>query len=138
MPRRDIYHECVKAALEKDGWIITDDPLRLDWNEAIYYPDIGAERVIAAIKGTQKIAVEIKTFISPVLQEEFYKALGQFDNYFFALQDLEPDRHLVLAIPVEAHEGFFQKAFVQTIIQKKRITLLVYNIEKQSIEKWIN
>jgi len=26
---KDIYHYTVRAALEKDGWTITDDPLRL-------------------------------------------------------------------------------------------------------------
>ena len=29
MPAKDIYHEAVKIALEKDGWLITDDPLVL-------------------------------------------------------------------------------------------------------------
>jgi hypothetical protein len=27
---RDIIHEAVKAALINDGWIITDDPFRLE------------------------------------------------------------------------------------------------------------
>ena len=30
MAAKDIYHEHVKNALEKDGWTITDDPLKLD------------------------------------------------------------------------------------------------------------
>ncbi len=29
MPARDIYHNHVRNALIKDGWVITDDPLRL-------------------------------------------------------------------------------------------------------------
>jgi hypothetical protein len=29
MPAKDIYHETVKNALIKDGWTITDDPLKL-------------------------------------------------------------------------------------------------------------
>ncbi len=29
MPAKDIYHDVVKQALIKDGWTITDDPLRL-------------------------------------------------------------------------------------------------------------
>ncbi|MCB0593863.1 MAG: hypothetical protein H6557_12555 [Lewinellaceae bacterium] len=27
MPARDLIHEAVKRALEKDGWNVTDDPL---------------------------------------------------------------------------------------------------------------
>ena len=29
MPRLDIYHNIVKRALQKDNWIITNDPLIL-------------------------------------------------------------------------------------------------------------
>ena len=29
MPRKDTYHEAVRIALQKDGWIITDDPLEV-------------------------------------------------------------------------------------------------------------
>lgn len=137
MPRKDLYHEVVRIALEKEGWTITADPMYLEWDDATYYPDLGAERIIAATKGLEKIAVEIKTFIGQVLQDEFYKALGQFDNYFFALAELEPDRELVLAIPNEAFEDFFQKKYVQKIIKMKKITLLVYNTSTQTIEKWI-
>jgi hypothetical protein len=137
MPRKDIYHDSVKIALEKDGWVITHDPLYLEWDDATYYPDLGAERVIAATRGLEKIAVEIKTFIGQVFQEEFYKALGQFDNYFFALSELEPDRNLVLAIPLDAYDNFFQKTYVKKIIEKKSITLLIYNPDNETIEKWI-
>ena len=27
MPRKDTFHETVKIALEKEQWLITDDPL---------------------------------------------------------------------------------------------------------------
>jgi XisH protein len=29
MPRKDKYHTAVRLALEKEGWLITDDPLTL-------------------------------------------------------------------------------------------------------------
>ena len=137
MPRRDIFHAIVRTALEKDGWIITHDPLFLEWEDAIYYPDLGAEKIIAATKDAQKIAVEIKTFLGQVSQQEFYEALGQFDNYAIALSEIEPDRKLVLAIPILAYETFFQRQFVKRVIAIKKITLLVYNVENQKIEKWI-
>jgi XisH protein len=63
MPARDRYHDHVKAALIKDGWIITHDPLRLHWGVKDMYVDLGAERLLAAEKGTRKIAVEVKSFI---------------------------------------------------------------------------
>jgi len=33
MPRKDAFHEIVKTALVKDGWIITHDPLILKFGE---------------------------------------------------------------------------------------------------------
>jgi hypothetical protein len=41
MPKRDRYHDEVKAALVKDGWVITHDPLRLQWGAKDMYIDIG-------------------------------------------------------------------------------------------------
>jgi hypothetical protein len=137
MPRKDIFHEAVKIALEKDKWEVTHDPLYFEWEDATYFPDLGAEKLIAATNGIDKIAVEIKTFLGQVSQQEFYEALGQFDNYAIALSDIEPERKLVLAIPVVAYETFFQRPFVKRIVEVKQIRLLIYNPENQTIEQWI-
>jgi hypothetical protein len=29
MPAKDIVHDAVRKGLEKEGWVITDDPLRI-------------------------------------------------------------------------------------------------------------
>ncbi len=60
---RDHYHQLVKQALTADGWTITDDPLYLDLASTTLEVDLGAERLIAAEKGKEKIAVEIKSFL---------------------------------------------------------------------------
>ena len=62
MPNRDRYHDKVRLALEKDGWLITGDPLRLRWGRQDMYVDLAAEKLLLAIKDNQQIAVEIKTF----------------------------------------------------------------------------
>ena len=63
MPAKDIFHDCVKHALIKDGWTITHDPLRIRVARGKnLFVDLGAERLLAAEKGTEKIAVEIKSF----------------------------------------------------------------------------
>lgn len=62
MPARDIYHDTVKTALEKEGWIITDDPLTLRFGGRQLMVDLGAEHLLAAEKEGQRIAVEIKSF----------------------------------------------------------------------------
>ncbi|MGB7518966.1 MAG: element excision factor XisH family protein, partial [Spirulinaceae cyanobacterium] len=63
MPAKDIYHHQVRNALIKDGWTITDDPLILSIGKRDLFVDLGAEKVIAAEKKNQKIAVEVKSFI---------------------------------------------------------------------------
>jgi hypothetical protein len=78
MPAKDIYHEVVKNALIKDGWTITDDPLKLTIGSRSLYVDLGAEKLIAAQKDSQRIAVEIKSFISPSPINDLENALGQY------------------------------------------------------------
>jgi hypothetical protein len=34
MPAKDIYHNTVKNALIKKGWIITDDPYKIQYEDA--------------------------------------------------------------------------------------------------------
>ena len=47
---KDIYHDTVKTALIKDGWTVTDDPLRLKFGGRSVYVDLGAEKLFAAEK----------------------------------------------------------------------------------------
>ena len=60
MSKRDIIHEIVRNALEKDGWVITHDPLIIPSGGTTFRMDLGAEKMIIAEKGLEKIAVEIK------------------------------------------------------------------------------
>jgi hypothetical protein len=47
MPQRDRYHEQIKTALMKAGWIITHDPYTINFEGDIAYVDLGAEQVFA-------------------------------------------------------------------------------------------
>ena len=60
MSAKDKFHELVIIALEKEGWMITHDPYHIDLGFVDLYIDLGAERLLAAIKESEKIAVEIK------------------------------------------------------------------------------
>ncbi len=62
MSARDLFHEAVKNALQKENWIVTDDPLKIEFEEVTFKIDLGAERLIAAERAGEKIAVEIKSF----------------------------------------------------------------------------
>jgi hypothetical protein len=135
---RDRYHNNVRAALEAEGWLITDDPLRLQSGAVAVEIDLGAEKLIGAEKDGQFIAVEIKTFgsLSPV--HDFGSAYGQFMLYRRILRHEEPNRVLYLAIPKEVHETFFQRPLIKDVILDEAIRLIIYDHSKNSIVQWIN
>jgi XisH protein len=138
MPSRDSFHDAVRHALEKEGWVITHDPLHLRVGQIDMYVDLGAEQVLAAEKPGQKIAVEIKSFLRTSTIRDFYLALGQFIPYQVALEELEPDRVLYLAVPEDVYEPFFEQTFIQKIIQRQQIKLLTYDSENEEIVTWID
>lgn len=51
---KDLFHNEVKRALEKDGWEITDDPYILESGKIKYQVDLGAEKLFAAKKVKRK------------------------------------------------------------------------------------
>ena len=55
---KDKFHEIVKAALIKDGWLVTHDPFFLHVKPKRQEIDLGAEKVIIAERRTEKLAVE--------------------------------------------------------------------------------
>jgi hypothetical protein len=138
MPAKDIFHDAVRCALEKEGWQITDDPLHLRVGKIDMYVDLGAQKVLSAQKGDLKIAVEIKSFLRTSTITEFYLALGQFIPYKIALEELQPERILYLAIPLDIYELFFQQAFIQKVLVRQQVKLIVYDSDRQEIKQWIN
>ena len=136
MSAKDVFHNAVKNALQKEGWLITDDPLFIRFGGINIYIDLGAEKVIAAEKDGHKIAVEIKSFLAPSAISEFHLALGQFLNYRLVLERQDPDRILYLPITVDAYDDFFTLPFTQMAIQRHQLKLIVYEPETEVIVQW--
>ncbi len=135
---KDIFHDTVKIALEKDGWIITHDPYRLRYGIVDVYIDLAAEEAIAAEKEGIKIAVEVKSFASGSNISEFHTALGQFLNYRIALESSdEPERVLYLAVPKDVYQTFLRFEPAKTVIERYLIFLMVYDPNQEVIEQWI-
>jgi hypothetical protein len=134
---KDIFHEVVKLALQKEQWVITHDPLRFKYGNVSFQVDLGAEQLVAAERNGEKIAVEIKSFLNPSAITDFYSALGQFLSYRLALESVQPDRTLYLAVPVDVYETFFQHEFTQNAVRQYRVLLIVYDSIDEVIVKWI-
>ena len=61
--------------------------------------DLGAERLVAAEQGQEKIAVEIKSFLGASDVRDLEMAIGQYVFYRSLLTRLDPARKLFLAVP---------------------------------------
>ena len=136
MSAKDVYHDTVKTALQKAAWVITHDPLVLEFSSGRLEIDLGAEILIAAQRDDVKIAVEIKSFLAPSMTSEFHKALGQFLNYRVALKQKEPNRLLFLAVPVKVYRNFFTGELAQLSIAEYNVKLLVFDPDQEEIVIW--
>lgn len=138
MPVRDIYHNQVKNALIKDGWTITDDPLILSIGKKDVFVDLGAEKLIAAEKENQKIAVEIKSFIGKSQVNDLENALGQYILYHEILLENQEDRLLFLALKKSAYEEIFEEPIGQILLKRKLLKLIIFDEKQEVILQWIN
>lgn len=133
---KDVFHDAVRNGLEKEGWLITEDPLEIEVGGVEMYIDLGAERLLAAEKSGEKIAVEIKSFLGTSNIYMFHTAVGQFFNYRVALEEQESERVLYLAVPLGTYRDFFYKQFVQLVIQRSQLKLIVYDPVNEVIVEW--
>ncbi|MBH8572942.1 XisH family protein [Nostocaceae cyanobacterium CENA369] len=139
MSAKDVFHEVVKTALQKDGWRITNDPLTISVGGVNLSIDLGAEKLIAAEREKQKIAVEVKSFLEKSSAiSEFHTALGQFINYRAALRRRQPERVLYLAVPLTIYKTFFQLDFPKYMIAENQVKMLIYDVEQEVISQWID
>jgi hypothetical protein len=134
---KDRFHYVVRTALEKEGWQITADPYEIRVDDIDFEIDLAAERLLAAVRDDQKIAVEVKSFISSSNVSDFHTALGQFLNYRDALETIDPNRQLFLAVRSPVYDSFFQRRFIVAAIQRYRLKLVVYDVAQEVIVKWL-
>ncbi|EDX76406.1 XisH protein [Coleofasciculus chthonoplastes PCC 7420] len=138
MPAKDIYHDSVKKALIKDQWTITHDSLTLRVGKKDMFVDLGAEKFLAAQKQDRKIAVEIKSFIGASEIEDLRNALGQYILYENALELVEPDRVLYLAIRELIFYDLFEEVIGRYLLEKRLLKIVVFDPDKEVIVKWID
>lgn len=139
MSAKDRFHESVKRGLEKEQWAIAHDPLRIEFGEEDEVRiDLDAERLLGAERANEKIAVEVKSFLSDSALFDFHIALGQFLNYRLVLEMNEPERRLFLAVPIAAYESFFRRDLPQAAVRQYQVKLVVYDPVDEVIVKWLD
>ncbi|MBW4473706.1 MAG: XisH family protein [Stenomitos rutilans HA7619-LM2] len=139
MPARDIYHDAVKNALIKDGWTITHDPLRIRLARGKnLFVDLGAERLLAALRGEEKIAVEVKSFTSPSDMKDLEQAVGQFVLYARLLKRYYPEHSLYLAVTENTYKTVFEEEAGRTLIEDGIVSLVTFDPIEEAIARWIH
>lgn len=138
---KDFFHNTVKEALEKDGWTITHDPYELRMEalnlfEAKMQIDLGAERLIAAEKGHEKIAVEVKSLLGPSLIYDLHNLVGQFIDYQIGLEAQEPERILFVAVPKIQYERLADQELFKRIVNRAGLKVIVFEPDAKVVTKW--
>jgi hypothetical protein len=123
--------------LIKEGWTITADPYMIEFGGIDQYIVLAAEKVIGAERGDERIAVEIKSFLSPSTVSDYHTALGQYLHYRMVLDQEDPQRILYLAVPIDTYVTFFSLRFTQTSVQRPGVHLIVYDPESEALLQWI-
>ena len=137
MSRRDIYHNTVKQALQKDGWTITHDPFPLEIGRKRLSVDLGAEKLISAEKRKRQIVVEVKSFIGQSDVKDLEQALGQYILYRQILNEMKIERALYLAVPQRTFNSVFEIELGKILLKSKIIRLLVFDDNQEILVRWI-
>ena len=137
---RDLFHNNVREALLKEGWNITHDPLRIPIDGGSHMDiDMAAEIVFGAEKGGEKIAVEVKSFVSKSFMNNFHEAMGQYLDYRSALEDFDPERIVYLALPFHTSQHRLYKGlFIQKRLREESAKVIIFDQIKNEILQWIN
>lgn len=134
---RDIYHDTVRDALIADGWTITHDPFPLAYGDQNLYVDLGAERMLAAERRGQRIAVEVKSFLGRSAVRDLQLALGQYLIYRKLIEEQEPDRLLYLAVSRRVYESSLRHGLGQFALEEFGVKVLIFAEDERTVYRWI-
>jgi hypothetical protein len=138
VPADDKVKPMVVSALVKDGWTITHDPYPLKFGRDNLSVDLAAERtLVAAERGTEYIAVEIKSFLGASVFHDFYEAFGQFLMYRSVMTRTDPARVLYLGIGDQAHKALRKKPSAVLALDEFGVSLVVVRLDTEEVVSWI-
>ena len=137
MPARDRFHDLLLRLLVADGWTITHDPYHIPVGRKNLFVDLGAEKLLAAERQGQRIAVEVKTFGGPSEVHDLEEALGQYMLYTPFMRANDPGRQLYLAIAAEAFKNIFEEPIGRGVLDEYNLRILVFDSKKEVIVQWM-
>lgn len=131
MPAKDKYHDNVIHALEKDGWKVIRDQVLITIGKRHLWIDLKVE-----LDGQFRY-IEIKGFETEYsIVDYLYRVTGQYLTYLAAIEHLQLDIPLFLAVPEHAFHGILNETLGQIVMNKAKINLMVFNVEREEILQW--
>jgi hypothetical protein len=101
------------------------------------YIDLGAERLIAAEKAEQRIAVEIKSFVGDSEMDDLEKAIGQYVVYRAVLAERDPMRAIYLAVPQDVLQDIFEEPLGELLLRNNLVQVMGFDPQEEVIVKWL-
>ncbi|MFN8441445.1 MAG: element excision factor XisH family protein [Caldilineaceae bacterium] len=135
---KDIIHDAVRNALVKDGWRIIREHFKIEYEEIEIFADLIVDRSpIIAVKDSNKLIIEIKSFAGRSFVRELQQAIGQYELYVDMIEFAQLDYELFLAVSKFVHETFLQRTAARQIIQRHKLKLVVVDTDHEEIVEWI-
>ena len=136
MSRTDFYHDYVRDALIKAGWVVMKQFFAMPLADTRVEMDLLMERVEADGSKT-RIVVEVKNFREEkAYVSELQKSIGQYLLYREVLKSKRYDYGLYLAVPIAAYTNFISSALIRELFQKHEIQLLLFNPQDSTLLQW--
>ncbi len=134
---KDLIHDAVREALKHDGWTITHEQYSIRYKTLKLTVDLAAQRTIAAERADRKIAVEVKSFLSPSPVQDLKLAFGQYIIYLGVLEVTEPERKLYLAVNHTVYKEFLEQEAIELIRRRFQVAIVVIDVARQEVVQWI-
>jgi XisH protein len=130
MPVEDACQPQVVAALQKDGWTITDQQITFKRPDLYVFIDLEAK------KEGEEAYIEVKCFPGVNDTSEFYAAIGQYFVYREVLGIEAPNSTLYLAIPTRIWNEQFGDTYRNTVLNN-HVKIIVVDLETENVAQWI-
>jgi XisH protein len=67
---------------------------------------------------------------------ELEQAIGQFVFYRFLMEQTDPGRQLLLAVPDDVFYGLFQEPIARPVVEGLPVNLPAFNLQSEVIVAW--
>ena len=135
MPAKDYYHDSVVRSLEKDGWTIEAEQVRLELENRWLWIDMQAVKSVV----NRAILIEVKGFQNMASPVDYLAAsVGKYVLYRAVLNYLQIEMQLYMAVPVGAYYGILSEEIGLQVIQRTQIHLMTFDPDEEVVVQWIS